>query len=210
MSRHDGDQAPSAQSRAASWDERHTAHDPIESRDPDPTLIAEVASLTPGKALDLGSGDGRNAVWLARQGWAVTGVDFSVVALDRARALAATAAVAVDWVQADLLSWTPPADAFDLVAVFFIHLPSDERRSVYAKAAAAVAIGGTLLIVGHDRSNAADGVGGPRDPDVLFTPDEVAAGLPDGFAIERAAVVRRESPEEPAPIDAVVRAVRWS
>jgi len=208
VSQRQGDEVASTPSRAGAWDERHSAHDPIESWEPDPTLVGEVASMTPGRALDLGSGDGRNAVWLARHGWTVTAVDFSVVALDRARTLAATADVEIDWRQADLLSWTPAAEAFDLVAVFFIHLPADERRPVYARAAAAVAIGGTLLVVGHDRSNAADGVGGPHDPDVLFTPDEIVAELPEGFTVERASVVRRAGEPARAPLDAVVRATR--
>lgn len=196
------------QSRVELWDERHASQDPIESRDADPTLVDEATALTPGTALDLGAGDGRNAVWLAEHGWRVTAVDFSAVALDRGRALATTAGVDVDWWLADLLEWTPPAEAFDLVALLFIHLPPEERRQVYLRAAAAVAAGGTLLIVGHDRSNLADGVGGPRDPDVLFTPDEIVGDLADGFTVERADVVRRATPTDPAPLDAVIRATR--
>jgi len=190
------------------WDERHSVRDPIESWDPDPTLVQEVAAMTPGQALDLGTGDGRNAVWLAGHGWRVTAVDFSRVALDRARGHAAAAGVGVDWHLADLLEWTPPAKAFDLVALCFIHLPYEDRRSVYARAAAAVAIGGTLLIIGHDRSNISDGVGGPSDPDVLFTPDEIVSELDDSFSVERAEVARRPDSVAPAPLDAVVRATR--
>ncbi len=164
--------------------------------------------MTPGTALDLGAGDGRNAVWLAQRGWRVTAVDFSTVALERGRALAARVGVQVDWRLADLLAWTPAAAAFDLVALFFIHLPRDERQIVYASAAAAVRPGGTLLVVGHDRSNLTRGVGGPQDPAVLFSPDEIAGELPAGFTVERAAVVPRPGGTEPAPLDAVVRAAR--
>lgn len=195
-------------SRAEHWDERHASRNPIESADADPTLVEEVAAMTPGTALDLGAGDGRNAVWLAERGWRVTAVDFSAVALDHGRALAATAGVEVEWRLADLLGWTPAAEAFDLVVLFFIHLPPDERHLVYGRAAAAVARGGTLLVVGHDRSNLTDGVGGPRDPDVLFSPDEIVRDLPAGFVVERAGTVRRAASSEPAPLDAVVRAVR--
>ena len=195
-------------SRADVWDERHASRDPIESADADPTLVEEVASMAPAIALDLGAGDGRNAVWLARRGWRVTAVDFSAVALDRGRALARSAGVEVDWRRADLLEWTPPTKAFDLVALFFIHLPPHERQMVYARAAGAVRGGGSLLVVGHDRSNLTDGVGGPQDPDVLFTPTEIVRELPSGFTIERAAVVRRASPAGPGPLDAIVRAVK--
>jgi 2-polyprenyl-3-methyl-5-hydroxy-6-metoxy-1,4-benzoquinol methylase len=198
---------PSAPSRRALWDERHAAREPIESPEPDPTLVDEIGALRPGRALDLGSGDGRNAIWLAGQGWQVTAVDFSQVALDRGRALATARGVRVEWQCADLLEWTPGASRFDVVTLFFIHLPPDERRDVYARAAAAVAPGGTLLIVGHDRTNLADGVGGPQDPTVLFTPGEVAADLA-GFRVDRAEVVRRRAPDGRGPIDAIVRAVR--
>ena len=198
---------PSAPSRRALWDERHAAREPIESPEPDPTLVDEIGSLRPGRALDLGSGDGRNAIWLASQGWQVTAVDFSQVALDRGRALATARGVRVEWRLADLLEWSPGVGRFDLVTLFFIHLPPDERRDVYARAAAAVAPGGTLLIVGHDRTNLADGVGGPQDPDVLFTSSEVAADLA-GFRVDRADVVRRPAPDGRGPIDAIVRAVR--
>ncbi len=194
-------------SRRALWDERHAAREPIESSEPDPTLVDEIGSLRPGRALDLGAGDGRNAIWLASHGWQVTAVDFSQVALDRGRALATASGVRVEWQRADLLDWSPGARPYDLVALFFIHLPREERRDVYARAAAAVAPGGTLLIVGHDRTNLADGVGGPQDPEVLFTPGEVAADLA-GFRVDRAEVMRRRAPDGRGPIDAIVRAVR--
>jgi 2-polyprenyl-3-methyl-5-hydroxy-6-metoxy-1,4-benzoquinol methylase len=192
---------------SAAWDERHASRDPIESHDPDPTLVAEVADLVPGRALDVATGDGRNATWLASRGWRVTAVDFSSVALDRARASAMRAGVDVDWVQADLLDWTPPADAFDLVTVLFLHLPPDERRVAYARAAAAVRPGGTFLVVGHDRTNLVDGVGGPQDETVLFTPAEIAVEL-SGFTVTRSEVVRRPETDGRGPLDAVVRAVR--
>lgn len=200
------DPAP-PESRRALWDQRHAAADPIEDSKPDPTLLDEIGSLQPGNALDLGAGDGRNATWLARQGWQVTAVDFSQVAIERGRARAAAERVEVDWRLADLLEWTPDARAYDLVMLFFIHLPREERRAVYARAADAVATGGTLLVVAHDRTNPSSGTGGPQDPDVLVSPAEVAADLV-GFRIERAETVRRGSPDGRGPIDAIVRAVR--
>ncbi len=198
---------PPGPSRRERWDERHAGQEPIESSEPDPTLLGEVGALAPGRAIDLGAGDGRNAVWLASRGWDVTAVDFSQVALDRGRARAAASGVQVEWELADLLEWTPGARSYDLVTLFFIHLPREERRGVYARAAAAVAPGGTLLVVGHDRTNIADGVGGPQDPDLLITPSEVAADL-TGFRIDRAETVQRGDAAGRRPIDAIVRAVR--
>ncbi len=194
--------------RAELWDARYASRDPIESADADPTLVEETAAMTPGAALDLGAGDGRNAVWLAEHGWRVTAVDFSAVAIERGRTLATMAGVEVDWRREDLLTWTPPMAAFDLVALFFIHLPADERRSIYTGAAAAVRPGGTLLVVGHDLSNLRDGVGGPQDPDVLFTPVDIVRDLPTGFAVMRSETVCRAGAPLPAPIDAIVRVVR--
>jgi SAM-dependent methyltransferase len=189
------------------WDERHAAHDPIESPEADASLAALARRLTPGRALDLATGDGRNAIWLAANGWQVTAVDFSRVALARARASAAVVGVEVAWVQADLLEWVPAASSFDLVAVVYLHLPSAERRAVYARAAAAVAPGGRLVVVGHDRTNLERGTGGPQDPDVLFTADEIAADL-DGLLTETASVVVRDVGDGRQALDALLVAVR--
>jgi SAM-dependent methyltransferase len=194
-------------SRREMWDERHAGREPIESPEPDPSLARIAGEQTPGRALDLAAGDGRNAIWLAAHGWDVTAVDFSAVALERARASAATAGVTVDWVNADLLEWRPAPRSFDLVAIMFLHLPRDERRPVYAAAAEAVAPGGLLLVVGHDLANLTEGAGGPQDPEVLFTPPEIAADLA-GFTVETAETVTRDLGDGRRAIDAVVLARR--
>ena len=193
--------------RQQMWDERHTARQPIESGAPDPSLVAAVRRLTPRRAIELAAGDGRNAIWLAANRWHVTGVDFSAVALERARLGAEAAGVMVDWVQADLLEWVPEPRSFDLVAVVYLHLPSVERRAVYARAAAAVAPGGRLVIIGHDLSNLQHGSGGPQDPEVLFTATELAADL-SGLMVETADVVVRALDDGRQAIDALLVAVR--
>jgi RNA polymerase sigma-70 factor (ECF subfamily) len=188
------------------WDERH-AERTIESVEPNPLLVAEASRLAPSTALDLATGDGTNAVWLARRGWQVTGVDWSGVALAKAQSKAEAAGVTVDWVEADLLHWSPPDAAFDLVTVVYLQLPAEERRSVFAAAARAVAPGGRLLVVGHDRTNLTEGVGGPPDPERLFTAPEVARELTDAdeaLTVERAVVVRRLPPPGRGPIDALL------
>jgi SAM-dependent methyltransferase len=173
-------------------------------------LVTEVADLRPGTALDLACGAGRNAVWLAERGWRVTAVDFSGVALGMARGLGAELRVEADWIEADVVSWTPPSRAYDLVCVLYLQLPAIERRTVLARAAEALGAGGTLLIVGHDLLNLTEGWGGPTQPDVLFTPDDVVAEIGD-LRVEKAQRVRRIV-EEPgasrAAIDALVRARR--
>ncbi len=192
------------------WNRKHGEAGLLFGAKPNRFLVAEVDGLEPGRALDLACGAGRNAVWLAEQGWTVTGADFSDVALENARGLAAERGVEVDWVQADVREWEPPAGAFDLVAVLYLQIPAEERRPVLARAAGAVAPGGTLLVVGHDLQNLNGGYGGPKDPRVLFTPDEVAADLP-GREIEKAERVLRPVETEDGEaqaIDALVRARR--
>ena len=194
-----------ADQRRLDWDERHKGGD-FEGDGPNPTLVAGTAGLEPGTALELASGSGTNAVWLAQQGWRTTAVDWSPVGLDNGRAKADEAGVHVDWQERDLFEWLPPARAFDLVVLVYLHLPVDERMPVYARAAAAVAPGGRLLIVGHDRLHGAEGHGGP-DPDRLFTADEIAAALGASdptLIVERAEVVRRVPAPGQGPIDALL------
>ncbi|MGW0752822.1 class I SAM-dependent methyltransferase [Streptomyces sp. NPDC002587] len=164
------------------WDARYSESDRIWSGRPNAVLVREVAELTPGRALDLGCGEGADAVWLARQGWHVTGTDISGVALERAAQHAGEAELTgrVEWQRHDLAE-SFPAGEFDLVSACFLHSYGDfPRERILRRAAAAVAPGGVLLIAGH--------AGGPSwDPDKLAeiafpTPDEVLAQLelPDG------------------------------
>jgi len=195
--------------RRLEWDERHQEGD-FEGEGPNPALVAGVAGLSPGSALELGAGSGTNAVWLARQGWRTTAVDWSPVGLANGRAKAKAAGVSVKWLERNLFDWTPAARSFDLVVIVYLHLPPNERTRVYARAAAAVAPGGRLLIVGHDRLNATEGAGGP-DPDRLFTADEIAADLlaaDPSLEVERSEVVRRVPPPGRAPIDALLILLR--
>jgi SAM-dependent methyltransferase len=192
------------------WDQRYSGPDLVWGAGPNRFVADEVTALPPGRAIDLGTGEGRNAIWLAERGWRVTAVDFSAVGLARAARLAAERTVNVDWVQADLLAWQPAPGSYDLVLIAYLHLPSAGLARVFRAAAAAVAPGGTLLVVGHDRDNIAHGHGGPQDPDRLYTPAEVTAEL-GGLAILRAEQVLRpvQTPEgERTALDTLVRAER--
>jgi SAM-dependent methyltransferase len=192
------------------WDERYMTDELIWRAEPNRFLVEEVARVKPGRALDLACGEGRNALWLAERGWQVTGVDFSPVGLAKARRLAVVRRVDVSWLRADVLEWNPPQTAFDLVIVMYLQLPADARRRVLSRAARALTPGGTLLVVGHDSTNLTEGTGGPQDPAVLFSPEDVANDLP-GLDIERAERVRRPVHTEHGDVDAIdalVRAVR--
>ena len=195
----------------ADWNERYTGRELVWTAEPNRLFAAEVADLPAGRALDLACGEGRNAVWLAERGWRVTGVDFAAVGLAKARDLAASRGVEVDWVHADLLEYEPEDGVFDLVAILYLQVPHDELDVVLRRAATAVARGGTLLVLGHDTTNLRDGHGGPKDVSVLFTPEEVVASL-DGLVVERAEKVQRTvslaDGREAIAIDAFVRARR--
>jgi len=190
------------------WDRRYAAVENLWAAKPNRFLVAEVSELTPGRALDLASGEGQNAIWLAGLGWEVTGVDYSEVAIAKAEARATREGVRVDFVCADLVSYEPARAAFDLVLLLYLHIPRDERRTVHERAADALAPGGTLLLIGHDLTNITDGVGGPSDPSLLYTPEEIAAELP-GLEIEKAERVLRDvTGEDRDAIDTLVRARR--
>jgi SAM-dependent methyltransferase len=190
------------------WNRRYAESELLWTAQPNRFLVAEADDLRPGRALDLACGEGRSAIWLAEQGWQATGIDFSEVALEKGRRLAQERGVQVEFLHADLLEYEPPESAFDLVCILYLQVPADERRLVLRRAAAAVAPGGTLLLVAHDTSNLEGGTGGPSDPAVLYTPEEVAVELP-GLEIEKAERVLRSvaGAERPA-IDALVRARR--
>jgi SAM-dependent methyltransferase len=190
------------------WNRRYAEIESLWSAAPNRCLVAETAELIQGRALDLACGDGRNAIWLAGLGWHVTGVDFSDVAIAKGRQRAAREGVEVDFRSQDLLDFEPDARAYELVLVLYLQLPADERRVVLGRASEAVATAGTFLLVGHDVLNLTEGVGGPSDPRVLYTPEDIVSEL-SGLEVQKAERVLRpvEDAAHPA-IDTLVRARR--
>lgn len=177
---HAHDPAPAGHPETvAFWQQHYAQRDQIWSGNANPVLVAEATPLAPGRALDLGCGEGADAIWLASRGWRVTAVDVSTIALRRARAAAEAAGAAIaeliDWQQHDL-SLSFPAGEFDLVSAQFLHSPVElPREEILRSAAAAVAPGGVLLIVGH--AEFPPWVGEHR-PELRFvTPAEVLASL---------------------------------
>jgi SAM-dependent methyltransferase len=165
----------------AYWDERYGSIDKVWSGNPNPQLVREVSDLRPGTALDAGCGEGGDAIWLAERGWRVTAADFSRVALERgaARALEVGAEVAerITWVHADLTTWIPAPQSFDLASAHFVHFPREQREPLYRRLAASVAPDGTLLIVAHHPSDLQTTVQRPRFAEMFFTGDDLAAEL---------------------------------
>lgn len=192
------------------WNARYAQKELLWTAEPNRAFAAEVRELEPGRALDVACGEGRNAVWLAEQGWRVTAVDFSDVALAKAAKLASSRGVEVEWVLGDVLEYEPEQRAFDLVSVLYLQLPHVELVHALRSAADAVAPGGTFVVIGHDTTNLVDGHGGPKNASVLFTPEDVVPAL-DGLDVERAEKIRRTvslDDGEATAIDALVRARR--
>ena len=175
---------------ARAWDDRYAASDLVWSREPNRFVAQECAGLPPGTVVDLAAGEGRNAIWLASLGWRAWAVDFSQVALDKGRELAGD--LDVTWVCADATTWQPP-EPVDLVVMAYLQLPADDRRAAVRGSVSMLRPGGTFVLVAHDSTNLTEGTGGPQDPAVLMTADDVLADL-DGTGVEvvRAGRVARE------------------
>ena len=159
---------------AHEWDERYAGTDLVWSAEPNRFVAEEVADLEPGRAVDLGAGEGRNAIHLARLGWQVTAVDFSQGALDKGRAVAGD--VPITWQCSDATAWVAP-EPVDLVLEAYLHVPPAARRRTTAHAFGSLRVGGTFLLIGHDTTNLTEGTGGPQDPEVLMTAADVLGDL---------------------------------
>ncbi len=199
---------------ARDWDSRYASVEQVWSLAPNQFVLAELAELPPGRAVDLACGEGRNAIWLAERGWQVTALDFSQVAVDRGRRIAGDD-VTVDWRVDDALTAELPR--VDLVVVAYLQLPEEQRRTAVRRGFAALEPGGTFFLVAHDSTNLDEGTGGPQDASVLYTADDVLADL-DGepFDVVRASRVARVVQQndehggtsEATAWDALVRLVR--
>jgi SAM-dependent methyltransferase len=208
--------APGAAMAAAQWDERYAGSELIWGAGANRWVAQYTDSLAPGRAVDLACGEGRNAVYLAERGWQVVGVDFSAAAIDKARRLERSRAEAgalqppIRWVCADVTSYQP--EPVDLALVVYLHLPAPARRAVLTATVAALAPGGTVLVIGHSTRNIAEGTGGPQDPGLLYTVADIVtdlAGIAPELVVDTASEPLRDVSGAPRPaIDTVVRAHR--
>ena len=166
------------------WDARYAAgaSEGMFSGDVNGTLAVEVVGMAPGRALDVGCGEGADAVWLARAGWEATGLDVSAVAIERGKAAADAAGVEVRWLVAGVEA--APVDAFDLVTVFYPALEHTPEQTAQRALLAAVAPGGTLLLVGHAPLDPEYSRSHGFDPDDYVQPDDVRRALADGWTVE--------------------------
>lgn len=190
---------------ATGWDDRYRATDRLWSVEPNVFVESRLADRRPGAGLDLASGEGRNAIWLAERGWEMTAVDFSSVAVERGR----QHSDAVEFVVADVMAWRPDRK-FDLVLVAYLHVTLVEFEPLIRRAATWLRPGGELFMIGHDRTNIDHGVGGPQHQEVLWDADEIVSWL-DGLDIVETGVVERDVTVEDGvtvALDALIRAQR--
>ncbi len=204
---------------ARAWDARYADSELVWSLEANQFVAAECGDLTPGRALDLAAGEGRNAIWLARRGWQVTAVDFSQAGLDKGRQLAGD--LAIEWVRGDAVTGAgldQRQDQYDLVVIAYLQLPASERRAAVRRAFELLADGGTFLLVAHDTTNLTEGVGGPQDATVLLSAADVLADLEgESFDVLRAGRVDRnvrtpdgQTVQPGTARDALVKLVRRS
>ena len=190
------------------WDARYSGTPSVWGAAPNRWVEQQIADLSPGRALDLACGEGRNALWLSARGWTVLAVDFSIAALDKGRSMQ-PAGGHVEWIRADATAFEPAAPV-DLALLSYLQVPALDRRAAVTNAARALAPDGVLLVVAHHLRNRTDGAGGPSNRDVLYTADDLAddiAGI--GLHVEIADEVTRpvEGADRPA-IDCLLRARR--
>jgi SAM-dependent methyltransferase len=198
---------------SAAWDERYRAQDNPWGLEPNVFVREQCERLAVGDALDLACGEGRNAIWLAQQGWRVTGLDFSGVAIERAGRRVAEEFPALKdrlvWRVEDVTRMELAPDSFTLALAGYVQLPQVERDTMLVQAAQALRSGGHLVVVAHDKRNLTEGVSGPQDIDLLYDPEQVRELLEEtcGLVVELARTLERITPNGTA-LDTVVRARR--
>ncbi|HSJ90900.1 MAG TPA: class I SAM-dependent methyltransferase [Ilumatobacter sp.] len=176
---------------AQTWNQRYSETELMWSAGPNLFVEQLCRDLPPGRSIDLAAGEGRNAIWLAEQGWDSTAVDYSDVAIDKARQIAERRGVTITAEVADLTTYEPTLRGYDLVVIAYLQLTDEQLTPILRRAAASVAAGGTFVLVCHDRDNLEHGYGGPQHLDVLTTPDQVVAAIGDELTVDRAEVAQR-------------------
>lgn len=190
---------------SSTWDQRYEGSELMWSAEPNIFLPPLVEGVAPGSALDVACGEGRNAIWLAREGWDVTAFDFSAVGIDKARELARD--THVKWVVADATTFESTRK-FDLVVMFYLHLQDEQFTKAFSRAVDAMAPGGTLFAVGHALANIEHGVGGPPYPEILWTTEGISPLLSGLSVIELEERERWVEEADASAIDLVVWATK--
>ncbi|MFZ2527065.1 MAG: class I SAM-dependent methyltransferase [Rhodococcus sp. (in: high G+C Gram-positive bacteria)] len=191
---------------ARDWDERYAAADMVWGAPPNPVVVESTAALPRGRALDLACGEGRHSLWLATRGWEVDGVDFSGVAIEKARLIAGQAPkMSRDRLRYRRADVTRDAfdGEYDLILSIFLHLGAPQRAALIDNAINSLKPDGILIFLGHDSTNLTHGVGGPREPEILYTPTDIVNDIDGRLEILTAERRGRETDTGTA-VDALV------
>ena len=189
------------------WDERYTKNNLKWSSGPNTLLESLVVGKPDGKVLDVASGEGRNALWLASRGWLVDALDFSKIGIGKGRLMAAERNLEINWIVADVCEQAFARAEYDLVIVLFLHTSIEERVIWLPAVIEAVALGGQFIYIAHDPSNIDRGVGGPRDRTLLPGVDDVCGMLGD-FDILQAEIYDRQFGDDPGHGESATRVAR--
>ncbi len=197
------------------WNERYASKELIWSVGPNQLFASEVGTLKPGKAIDIACGEGRNAIWLAEEGWEVTAIDFSDVAVEKGRQIAEKRGVNVTWIADDVSTRKLPEEEYDLVVVLYLHTGESERKKWLQNTLDSVKPSGTFIYIAHDPSNIDNGVGGPQDIAFLPSVDDITRAM-SAFQIETARVIERPVVNDPGhgkelkgvALDSIIRATK--
>jgi SAM-dependent methyltransferase len=192
------------------WNDRYREKGSVWGAAPNEFVVTHLAGLGPCRVLDLGTGQGRNAIWLASQGHAVTAIDISDVAVAQAKAIAEEAGVDVDFMAADLEHWQPSPETYDLVLLAYIQVAEPTRKLIHGKVDLALAPAGMVFVIAHHLANLDGGIGGPPSPERLYDEETIAADFP-GYRIEENKRVIRHVDKEGMrgdAIDLLFRAVK--
>ncbi|MBT4492740.1 MAG: class I SAM-dependent methyltransferase [Gammaproteobacteria bacterium] len=197
------------------WNERYASKELLWSAGPNELFADLIGELKPGKALDVATGEGRNALWLAEQGWDVDAIDFSNVAIEKGKQVAEARKVAVNWIVDDVSSFGFDLGHYDLVAVLYLHTSKEERSVWLGRTIEAVKPGGSFIYIAHDPSNVELGVGGPQDVSLLPSVEELRGYLSE-FELQRMEIHERAVESDPGhggsltgvALDTLVWAVR--
>lgn len=172
---------------ANAWDERYRSAGLLWSAGPNKFVAERLEDEPPGVGIDLASGEGRNAIWLASKGWKMTAVDFSSVALDRGREMSDGN---VEFVEANVLDWEP-TEKVDLVLIAYLHIEAEFLSDIVRRAAGWLSPGGQLFMVGHDVTNIDEGIGGPQVPEILWDLDLLVEWVGPLLDIVEGGIVKR-------------------
>lgn len=166
------------------WDERYSQYDFVYGKNPNQYFKSVIDKLEPGKLFMPGDGDGRNSIYAAKQNWKVTSVDFSSVAVDKAKQIAEQENVNLEIINADLSNYDYPQNYFDAVGVVFLHMQSPEKEVIHSSIANSIKPGGAIILEVFSNNQLQHGSGGPRNKNALYSLEEIGEYYKDFDLIE--------------------------